>query len=136
MADAHSLQGDVQIVFESDTNETTDSEDTLSYHWMSLRAGPEMPVEASTSDESCDETLISRYLRSPSPCLLVKDVDDHTASLTTPMPTTVLFNIQDKPQVAKDRLRIRLRVRPPTPRVVLRLSEPKPAGVARRRQRA
>ena len=129
----HSLHNNFQIVSESETNETTDSEDISSYHWKSLRADSEMPVEASTSDEPYDEICFSRYLRSPSPCLLLKDDDDHTPSLTTPMPATILYNVQDTPQVAKERPRIRLRVNPPTQRVILRLNRPKPAAVAGRR---
>lgn len=90
--------------------ETTNCEEIVTRHWTSNSAVHQISKQAWTSDSSFDETLFSQYLRSPSPCSSVKEFSYHTEPLTAPTSMTSLVNHQEKPNVPKDRLRIRLRI--------------------------
>jgi hypothetical protein len=100
--------------------------------------------EASTAESSGDEMLFSQYLRSPSSFssvdglgedeaeIRVKSADtDHPVQLT-PAPAAMPSVGQEQLRTTKDGLRIRLRVNPPAPRIVLRLTHSKSVADAAR----
>jgi hypothetical protein len=147
------LQSDSHTIVQSTTHdlEMTDWEAPLSRPRTPKGAASELLDEASTGHDSSDEILFSQYLRSPSPCLSVKgfskrggelpstDTDSHVESLATPAARSGLDeNVDDsqgKPHAAKDGLRIRLRIKPPVPRIMLRLGRPKTVTVAMRKRK-
>ena len=65
--------------------------------------------EKSTSHDSCDETIFSQHLRTPSPCLSVNglstlggelsDIDSHAEPLSTPSCEIELDEYIDESQV-------------------------------------
>jgi hypothetical protein len=111
---------------------------------------PSVPLdEASAVHYSSDETIFSQYLRSPSPCSSFEELGEHSgehggehgselrstdvdvSAVSPSSPTTTLGLDEDmcdgreKTHATKDGLRIRLRVNPPAPRIMLHLRRPK-----------